>query len=191
MAKLLRIIFHRFSWLLQWLGNLHFPFTHKQLKFKEYEAILMIAQRGDILLTRTRGEISNLGIPGYWKHGGIYRAKNSVFHATGVGTHVINLADFIMSRDSVVVLRPKDESVKIALGFMDFFKEFDNKPYDYAFRYRNDEYTCAELLAALLRKANNGIDYVEPVQRFGVDSIAPNDFFDLDKFDIVYEKLAQ
>lgn len=70
------------SKLSRQVAKVHAPWTRKLIKESdeiEMDGILML---GDILLTKTNGELSNPFVPRFWGHVGLVTERNTVIQAT-------------------------------------------------------------------------------------------------------------
>jgi len=127
------------------IGKLHVPFSRKKITAKDFEACLELMQPGDILLTRTRGELTNLFIPGEWPHAAIVVSDGLIVEAVERGVVSTKPFDFFRKRDFVKLIRPevgeigrKTAALKASL--------LVGRSYDYNFHSENEEYYCSELV---------------------------------------------
>jgi len=74
--------------ITKFLGEIRMPFSKKRIDGDFYYKKRDLILPGDMLLTSTRGELSNLFNPSGLKHGGVYYGK-------GLKTHVKNLIEEI------------------------------------------------------------------------------------------------
>ena len=65
-------LFNTLQPVFQWWGHLHMPFAHKKTDGQDFYTARSALQPGAVLLTRIEGEASNLFIPGFFTHAGIY-----------------------------------------------------------------------------------------------------------------------
>lgn len=78
---------------VKWWGHLHLPFTHKKITGKIMYAHLPSFEKGDIFLTRTYGEFSNIINPSVIKHG-------AIFFGTGLKTAIQKEIDDLPFNDT-------------------------------------------------------------------------------------------
>lgn len=170
------------------MGQLHMPFTHRRMSHRHYYDLESRIKPGTVLVTRCRGELSNLFIPGEFTHAAIYGGEQAVFfggrrlmvpivfEAIGEGVVATPLASFVLTKDRIMALEPKfcdqagmDAAVKAALGHIGL-------PYDFLFSNDHKAFYCSELVFRSYREAVG--DQMKFVEReiLGIATIAPADF---------------
>lgn len=132
------------------VGKIHSPWTHKKITSADYLSLQRILLPGDIILTRTMGELTNLLIPGFWKHSAIVSLSQSVIEAVGTGVQLTHLFDFVKGKDYLIVLRPRTaqerrSAASVAEGLV-------GCGYDYEFDKRDEEFYCSELVWVSFRR---------------------------------------
>lgn len=168
------------------LGKVHFPYTHKLIKGPDYYRLESVIQSGDVLLSRTRGELTNLFIPGFFTHAAIARGDEYVIEAIGKGVSRTDLVSFVMTKDYVVLLRPRFADDVIKGKAVLWAEEQVGLPYDYEFETSNKAYYCSELVATAYNKAMDGSCPFVSKDVFGEPTIEPQDFVKAkEKFDII------
>lgn len=75
MKKMLEQIISAMEPFVTFWGKLHLPFTHKKITGRYFYSCYPEFLQGDIFLTRTSGEFSNIINPSPVKHGAIYFGK--------------------------------------------------------------------------------------------------------------------
>lgn len=168
----------------KFLGNLAAPWTVKQVTGKDYEAIKMIVQPGDIFLSRVYGHLSNVFIPGYWKHAAIMGPVGNVYEAIGKGVLATDLVSFLTSKDEVVLLRPTFCDPKQAAEAADHAGEALGAAYDYEFSLGNKAFYCAELVYVAYSKIFPPTQAwgFRPRVRLGVETVTADDFYEAKKW---------
>lgn len=160
--------------ITQWIGRQRVPYSKKLLTSTDFYDIVKLARPGDILCATRYGEISNLFIPGDYKHAAVYVGGEipTVIEAVGKGVVETKLVDFVMSRDLCVLLRPRwtDGAQAVVEAW-----KLVGKPYDYQFRAGNDAFYCAELIKVIYGTDKSPI--VEKA-RWKTLVILPQDFVD-------------
>ena len=58
--------------ILEWVSGKHIPYTHKLVTGKDYYNAIALLEPGDIFVTKIRGDLTSLIIPGYWSHAAIF-----------------------------------------------------------------------------------------------------------------------
>ena len=178
--------------LMAWWGDLHFPFSRKALKAKDYWTIKSLAMEGCVLLSYTKGEFTNLTIPGELKHTGILTSRG-VVEAKGHGVLLTDLIDFVIKADRIVILSPN-----LGMGEMRAAAKYAltlvGKPYDFMFEIpdRNSEETnpsfyCSEIPHWCYLKVSNEYKF-KLREIWGVKTIQPDDYLNADKhFDEIWD----
>lgn len=137
LTNLRALLLHALYPFLKWASGKHMPFTHKKITGKDYYKVLPKLKPGHIFLTRIRGELTSLIIPGYWSHAAIYSPQvidncfEFVIEAEGPGVVRTDLVTFLTTKDEFLVLEP--------IGIPDYVMELASslahqqmgKPYDY------------------------------------------------------------
>jgi len=166
------------------LGKIHAPWSHK-LAIEHYEEIVQNCKPGDILLSATAGELTNLFNPGKYKHAAIYLGnENGVPHiAEAIGKGVVRrtLYVFLASKDEVVAMRARLPIYRVNLGIaLAWLNRQYGKPYDYQFelgtKHGIKAFYCSELAYSFLGKAIPGFEFTLRVT-MGVATVVPTDFY--------------
>lgn len=132
-------------------NTVHLP--NRRITSGDYRTIKDLLKPGMIFLTRSEWNLTNLFIPGTYKHGAIYAGENAVIEALGEGVVKTDLIDFLLTKDHVCVMTPLFADVQemadaaAAAGLM------VGSPYDYEFRSGNKAFYCFEVIYASYREA--------------------------------------
>lgn len=165
--------------ITKFLGEAHAPFTRKKITGNDYRHAKGILVPGDVVLVRTRGEFSNLFIPGFWTHASIYVGDECIVEATGSGVHETDLVTFMMHKDYVGIFSPKFAGPAAKLAAADWASSQIGKPYDYSFSGGNEAFYCSELVtAAYTEVMGRGACPFVPRERYGQLTTTPQDFAD-------------
>jgi len=112
---------------------------------------------GFIILSRKRWQLTNLFIPGHWKHAAICCVDtNYVVEAVGDGVKKTGFSDFLSKSSEFIILRPlfcDEHERKLAALWAE---RQVGKPYDYGFGSCNTELYCIELIAHAYSFARGG-----------------------------------
>lgn len=180
-AKIRKFLLTSILPLLKWLGATHFPYTKKNMLAAHYYQILTVAKPGSILLTKTLGEASNLLIPGKYKHAAILGATHRsgrpfVIEATGSGVHQTDLIDFVLTKDSIIVLEPTFANEEQMTSAVLWACKQLGKPYDYKLMSDYEAFYCCELTFAAYKEALGGNSPWELRDFLGEPTVTPDDF---------------
>ena len=165
------------SSVLKTIGRIHWPYTHKLTTGEEYVKIARYAFPGFILLSRTRGELTNLGIKGPWKHAAICVGNGLIVEAISEGVTQKRLDEFYYKKDFVALYKPlfADEGAcrRAALWAV---KQV-GAPYDYGFKTTKTDsrYYCSELVYYAYYYALGVDSPLELWRRGRFDTILPTD----------------
>lgn len=181
--------------ILIWIGTVKMPFTSKKHIFSKFYEIQDILNPGDIILTVSRGHLSNvlnrMVNKGKYNHAlmyiGVYNNRPSIVEAVGEGVIVKDLPVLLSDKDSICIVRPlestlsedqKKKAIEFALNQL-------GKSYDYFFEIGNGEgskaYYCSELVFESYRAANPNIKFIRE-ESLGYSTVTPNDFYNAKKF---------
>jgi hypothetical protein len=139
---------------LRWCSGKHAPWTHKGVTGKDYYAAQDILEPGDIFVTKIRGELTSLIIPGYWSHAAIYCptapgiVNEYIMEAEGPGVIRTDLVTFMMSKDELMVLRTKLPPQVCARAAVIATEQL-GKPYDFDMVFHlsgQKAFYCSELV---------------------------------------------
>jgi uncharacterized protein YycO len=162
----------------KWIGTIHAPWSVKKLNSKDYKIIHSLLEPGDILLSKVDGHLSNLFIPGQWKHAAIAYNSGTIIEAISEGVIETDLIDFILSKDKIVVLRSNKFGPSILVEAANQAKKLVGSKYDFEFKPDNLAFYCAELVWSSYNKAASiGACGFTLRPRLGIDTITADDFF--------------
>jgi uncharacterized protein YycO len=133
-------------------------------------------QAGDVVLTKTSGEFSNLIIPGQYKHAGMYVGDGKIVESIGSGVREISLEEFLTTKDYAGVFRPIfADGYHMALAAQ-WAKSQVGKPYDYEFSSENESFYCFELSYSAYREAMGDNSKWELRSFLGLKTVVADDF---------------
>jgi uncharacterized protein YycO len=169
------------------MGKIHAPYSHKKVQGMDVYSIMNKLVPGAVLLTRTRGELTNLVIPGDFTHAAIALSKESIIEATGKGVNINDLITFMTSKDRVVMLYPKfcgEVEMKNAAALA---STWVGSPYDYLFDPDNKAFFCSELIQTAYEKTVKQMLFKRRY-RMGLITVIPSDFARaVDKWELVWD----
>jgi hypothetical protein len=155
MAKLRITLLHILAPLTRLVGKIHSPWTRKLIKAKHLHELQRAVLPGHVILTMTRGELTNLIIPGTYKHGALCLSTGSVIEATTRGVVQTDMIDFALSKDAIAVLEPIFEVPEGSISQMNgrlmvdaaaWARDQEGKAYDFELKDSIKEFYCFELL---------------------------------------------
>jgi hypothetical protein len=148
-----------------WIGNVRklstFPWVTwdnhtPKVSHEKIDEIKKLIKPGDVGLHRDIGFLSNLFIPGKFKHAWIFVDQDEIIEATKEGV-LQKSCRYPMRTDDLVILRPKlslkarKEAVKKALNIVGFKYdvefEFDLKEEFFHLNKHDQAFTCIEVIA--------------------------------------------
>ena len=151
------------------------------------ENALKFLQDGDVLLSHNELNLTNLFIPGFWKHAAIYRQKY-VVEAIGHGVVNTHVLKWILQHDNVIILRPKFASAEHRRIAADIAQMQTGKQYDFELSPGIQSFYCSELVFWSYQRAMNGTSPFTMRKTLGVDTVVPTDFSNAkDKFEVIAE----
>lgn len=176
-----------------WAGEIQ---THQVvMPDKSLQSLLLQARPGDVLICHRKYALSNLGIPGFWKHAALF--GNSVYpviEATGKGVVSKTWAKWLYSYDYVMCLRPTFLDKDQAYSAVIYAASQVGKPYDYDFSPGIEAFYCSELVYWAYKQSLPQDNPFTLRKTFGVDTVVPEDFEKAvikGKFEIVWDSRKQ
>lgn len=176
-------------------GGIHAPWTHKGLDFDDVLAVRKQIQPGDIILTRTYGELTTITIPGYWKHAARYVGDDRVVEAVAPRVQENWLANLIMRTDCYAIMRVPDLPPGVIAHTIELTNQYLGRRYDMGLKiYEDDEVYCSEVIFHSTNKAmaaylRSDKPYIEQWKRLGYPAFTPDDNYKArKKFELVMEK---
>lgn len=170
-------------------GHLYIAPKYRAIKASDVIDISNNLRIGDVILTYSKGELTNYLIEGEFKHCAMYIGSGNIIEAVGKGVRVIDFESFAASKDRIAVVSPKfcdENTAKMAANFA-LFQE--GKPYDYSFEPNEDAFYCAELIAEAYQVATGDNSPFILRTVMGVETVLPNDFYlARKKFDLIIER---
>ena len=170
------------------VGKIYIAPKKRAIKASHIIAMQDALKVGDIILTYTKGELTNLLIEGDFKHCAMYIGSGTIVEAVGKGVTTQCFEDFCASKDRIAIMRALFCSEAEAQAASRFALFQEGKPYDYNFEPNEDAFYCAELIAESYKEATKDTSPFVKRQVMGVDTVLPNDFFMArKKFDLIMD----
>lgn len=174
--------------LTKLIGKIHAPYSHKLIRGKQYNDIKNYLKPGDVVLSRTRGELTNLFIPGFWSHAGHYIEQDGeryVIEAVGNGVQLTPLVEFMLTKDYFGAYRPIFCGETAAKEAALISSRQVGVDYDYAFYFTADKtnksFYCIELPMWSFNMVLGPAMPFKPREVFGALTYAPQDIADATK----------
>lgn len=138
--------------IIQRVSAIKFPISNERRKLSA-ENKTEISQKLDIgyvLVSFSRGVLSNFLIPGKWSHGAMYIGDGDIIEAVGSGVRITSLDEFFKGVDYIAVCRPKfAEAAEVRSNAVEVARAQEGKPYDNVFDWQYSNQTafyCFELI---------------------------------------------
>lgn len=166
------------------MGQISAPWAHKKINGDHYYLWRDLIKPGDVLLSDTDGELSNIFNPSGINHGALYLGGDKikyVIEAIGEGVTESNLVKFLTTKDRVVILRPRFFSPEKEGLLIEAAAYYNGLPYDYEFQQDDTEYYCFELIINIFKALYP--DKVFPCKRVFGQNIYDSDTFVYDPRD--------
>jgi hypothetical protein len=166
------------------IGKIHAPFTVRLIKGLDFYNIQDTIKPGDILLSRSKYQLTNLFIPGFFKHAAVFvdmGSQKDLVEATSQGVHYTSLYDFVSTKDYIIILRLKNKEkyksnlLKVCL----IACKLVGDAYDYEFEFGDEEEYCSEVAVKSYSLAEIDIFQDKTI-------IYPTDLYDNQNFQVVF-----
>jgi len=190
-VKLRRLILSLFQPVAKTISHWYIAFRRPKMTLRDVQEILGVIRPGDVLISRSGGEFTNWFIPGFWTHAALYAAESQIVEAVSPCVRVAALAEFLLAKDFICVLRPTFASELQKLSAVTYAKlqASKNIPYDYQFTPTDSAFYCAEIIGASYVYALEGQSPFTPRYSLGVLTYIPDDFYNaIHKFEMVWCK---
>ena len=168
-------------------ANIYSPGARKKIMFEDILEMKKHLQPGDVILTRTDGELTTFIIPGFWKHAAIYTGGDYIIDATRAGVHQRFLADLTMRTDHITILRVKDVTKEQQDLIVECSKTYIGKEYDFEMTIENtDKVYCSELVYNAINHAFNK-DKLKMEETAEIEIYSPQNTYEDSNFCIIFE----
>lgn len=183
--KIRRVILQAASPVTPIIGKIEIP-AKRRLGDQDARAFdLAGLLPGTVLLSRKRLQLSNLFIPGEWKHAAIYCGAvgdEGVIEAVYPKTDRVDAADWVLHQDYVLALEPKFCGPHVMRHAADIALTLEGSDYDLAFESGavNRAFYCAEVVWFAYEQALRKIGRESPFTprlTMGVPTVCPDDFY--------------
>lgn len=185
MEKIRLLILKFLTPFTKWVGKIQLHET--AMPDSAFDDIADFICDGDVLLSRKMWALSNVGIPGFYKHATIYLG-GYIYEAVGEGVRRVPLAKWLYTHDFVCVMRSTFCLPEVSQMAAVHASKQVGLPYDYQFEPGVKAFYCSELVYWAYQVANNNQSPFVLRKTFGVDTIQPQDFRNAtDKFQVLWE----
>lgn len=166
-----------FGYLLSLIGK-----PEPRISYEDYAAIKKIIKPGDVLVSREDRRPTNWLIPGYWGHIAMYYKNHQVIDAIPPRVRTSHLAEWVLSVDSIAVLRPK-----FPINFQDHSNYYLGMNYNLGLFWAR-AWVCSMLVISWYRKDSIACP-LKVRKTLGIETGAPQDIFeDRENFELLYER---
>jgi uncharacterized protein YycO len=186
---------------LKWASGKHLPFTHKAVTGKQYYEVLPLLKSGHIFVTKIRGELTSVIIPGFWSHAAIYTPQvvgninEFVTEAEDPGVVRTDLVSFLTSKDAFMVLEPIGTPDYVMELAADLAHRALGEPYDYKLQVTFCDpipkaFYCSGLVWWAYDKACKEFKFPSTFiakKQLGVFTVSPDDIAKSGRFRIIYD----
>lgn len=143
-------------------------------------------RNGDVLVSYTAWELSNIFLPGRWKHCGVY-INGWVYESTTHDVRKVLLEEFCLKKDRVGICRLWSSIFENRFDYLlgiPFLEENLGEPYDYGFRWGgNASWYCSKYVYNYLRVCDfDFFTYFELRETLGEPTVTPTDYWLARKF---------
>lgn len=153
------------------------PFSRKKFTGKDFWEFKETIEAGDIISTRSEGELSNVFIPGFFGHVGIVASSTTIIEATTHGVVETDIYSFLLGKDYVAISRDKFLSPDQKVAMNAWLKKQLGKPYDFEFTTSDiTKFYCSELAYAGFKEVTGSSPF-KLKKVLGQETIDPSDFF--------------
>lgn len=186
---------------LKWASGKHLPYTHKLVTGLEYYKVIPLLKPGHIFVTRIRGELTSLIIPGHFSHAAIYTPQQVgninefVTEAEGPGVRLTDLVSFLLTKDEFMILEPIGIPEYVMAIAADIAHQEIGLPYDFMIDLPVDDkqpksFYCSGLVWWAYDCACRQSHFTSPFvakNDLGVFTVSPDDIAKSGNFRIVYD----
>ena len=138
------------------VAHIYVAFKKPGMDGRAYRKIERSLQKGDVLLSYTKGEASNFFNRERFTHGAIYVGDGVIVESVGSGVRSDYLSNFCFKKDHVLLLR---FTKKIFIdSVVSFAISQRGREYDNDFEDNGKKYYCFELVAAAFKSALPGLE---------------------------------
>ena len=178
--------------LIIWTSKVYMPFSRKKITGANYYLWRDSIKIGTVILTKTRGELSNLINPVEIKHAAIYvgdpydEGVKYVMEATSKGVVLTDLVTFLTTKDLAVGCYPKfiRSKEKLTEELQACVNSYVGIPYDYLFNGDDKAFYCFELVADCFKSVHpelqlKGREIVKSKIVYDHNTFLDGDFFEV------------
>tara|TARA_R110001599_G_scaffold203550_1_gene400693 strand:+ start:14 stop:604 length:591 start_codon:yes stop_codon:yes gene_type:complete len=179
--------------LVKVLGKIGLP--SRKITGLDYYQLISDIKIGDVLLTKTNYEMTNLVNPTDIKHAAIYIGKinespvHYVAEMLGAGCTFTDLVTFLKNKDVLVQARPSfvRHRGNFEYGIQLAASTFKGRPYDYLFNLDGKAFYCFELCVACFKNVYSELQLKSREVVKGKRIYDENTFLCATFFDVVFD----
>lgn len=131
----------------KFISKIHIPYNHKKMTEEECQEVISILRPGDVVLSHTDGELSNIFLE-YWGHGMII-SNSGLYESVTSGVRKTDMMYSFSRKDDLIVLRHNFELNTMLLG--QYCNYALGTLYDYNFETSAEKIYCFELVVDAIR----------------------------------------
>lgn len=137
--------------------------------------LIGVIRAGDIILTRKNGLMTNLFIPGKFKHAAMFVGKIGCVESVYPKIRQISIVSLLAKSDEIVIVRPRNMTLECANKAASEMIDLIDQPYDLLFEPGEKAFYCSEAIAYAYSKACEDFSFTTR-SILGVDTVIPDDF---------------
>ena len=137
---------------VRFLCRINSPYSIKEMSQERCIEIINAAKVGDVILLRTKGELTTVFQPSKWTHSCVLIDYMYVLEAVTTNTRMSSLMYVLARCDEAILLRPNKDVDKFIL--QEYARNRLNYPYDFSFDSSDKAFYCHELVAKALRESS-------------------------------------
>lgn len=162
------------------VSKIHAPFNHKRISELDCLQILRMVKPGDVLLTHTKGELSNFFLD-HWGHAAIV-SRFGLYEAVTAGVKKSDLMFFLSRKDHVMILRPSFAVDEVML--QQWCEKVVGTLYDYNFESDDKRLYCFELAADAIEWSSGKA--IKQIQTLAGKKYLGKSFYEDPRFQIMF-----
>jgi hypothetical protein len=174
-----------FEPLTRVIGKVHIKCEKHEITKEDIENIIRLVKPGDTIYSRNHLTLTNLFIPGWYKHAAMISSCGGVYEAVDPVCTETPLRTFLEHHCYVALMRDENLMPEETWRLTTAASKFLHWGYDYQLWLTNKKVYCIELLGLAYKKAF-GFNPIPCRKVWGVDTMFPDDGRYCKRFKVVY-----